>query len=397
MPGVTSRSIALLLLLVLPAAADAGEVELLAELDGVDSVSGSSVGFGGVESRFYQIYRGLAALDSADLPERLIAHPLPVRRCMGLVLLVERDGEKAAPVLIRRLADGAAVTVNPGGCVYEWGSVGRVARGLLGNRNWMTQMSGSEWTPLLGPEELLEIDVGLLGRDDAVRIHDEIAGDVLDAIEEGRLPLDLDALGERYPSIPAVRLVKAIGRLRNDRYFSDADAQLDITRWATQLASNRELSDGVRLAAASALCHHIWREDPDFDRPLPVATLAGLPEEATRIILRDFENERDRARLGRESGVLERGHVLAVREIVGQFLDLRDSPEAEYPDRHRAALLRVAERLEEWQPEWNSFGDGLYELAAGLSEYRDVMRRVLDREEQLRLLRRLRLLMLRDR
>ncbi|MHC4472839.1 MAG: hypothetical protein ACYS99_17955, partial [Planctomycetota bacterium] len=238
--------------------------ELLGELDAVDSVSGKSVGFGGAESPFYKLFRRLLEAEGEKLPERLLKTSSPVRRSMGLVLLVARDVKKAVPVLRKLLDDRAPVTVNPFGCVYEYGSVGVVARGLLGNRNWIADYS--RWEPLLSQEELLAIDLDLLGRDDAVLHHEHVGQDVLDAIKKGKLPLSLAALRKKYPAMPAVRLVKALGRLRGDEYFSDA--QKDLDRWVLDLASDRELSVEIRLAAASALCHWRWALEKS-PRPFP--------------------------------------------------------------------------------------------------------------------------------
>jgi hypothetical protein len=251
------------------------------------------------------------------------------------------------------------------------------------------------------------LDLEILSRDSAARIHDLVAEDVLDAIEENRLPLDLQALGERYPRIPPARLVKAIGRLRNERYFGDA--QLEITRWATELAADRSLPEGVRLAAASALCRPLRREDETLSKPLPEGILAGLREEAKATILRDRASAFDLARNGRKSAVFERGHVLAVWELAGKFDDIQDYLEGkfldpdDYPankftlgDRYRLAVFRVLERLDEWQPAWNSFGDGLYLLWSAVHQYRKALVRELDREDLLRLLSRLHQLILRD-
>ncbi|MHC4861454.1 MAG: hypothetical protein ACYTDY_15335 [Planctomycetota bacterium] len=362
---------------------------ILRELDGVDSVGGKSVGFAGTESRFHRLFRRLLEADEEKLPERILESPNPVRRAMGLALLVERDGEKSIAVLRKRMADRGPATVNPHGCVQMYGSVGVVARGLLGNRNWIADYGRRE--PLLSKEELLSIDLDLLGRDDTVLHHGHVGGDVLSAIHKGELPLDLTALRKRYPAVSAVRLVKALGRLRSRNDFSAAQEDLD--RWIRELAADRKQAVDVRLAAASALCRWSPREDHPSPRPFPGKSVADLPGKALAVLRRDHDAVRQAAAKGEDAPALAAGHALLATEIRGELLQLVrfDTGEGKrLPEHVTTGLPRLADRLGEWQPEWNTFGGGLYLLDAAVEEFGDRLKRELGTERHARLLKRLR-------
>ena len=343
-----------------------GPDTLLSELDGLDCVSGIYVGFSGVEGEFHRICRQLVELAVEGLPERLLASERPIRRAMGLALVVARDGKRAVPVLRERTDDRGFVYENAYGCVVSDSSVGAIARGLLGNRNWLG--SYDPWEPLLSKAELLALDLEILGRDDTVKIHALVGGDVLDAIGKKTLPLDLAALRKQFPALSEVRLVKALGRLRGDDWFGDAQPDLD--RWIRALAADGERPTPVRLAAASALA--LWSPTEDCESPdvFPEAAVTGLPEVDVVILRRDFAAVRELEKDGEKAAAFAAGHVLTLPRILEPLAEFDESePAKALPEGHVAALMRLSERLDEWQAEWNVFGDGLYDLESAIARY----------------------------
>jgi hypothetical protein len=343
---------------------------LLEKLDGLDAVGGKHVGFSATESEFYVIYRRLRWTGEKGLPETLLASEKPIRRAMGLCLLVARDGGQAVPALLEAIDDRGPVDVNNYGCVVRAGSVGSVAHGLLGLRHWLTYEGEYEgWLPR---EELLALDLEILGRDDTVRIHEDAAETLAECFDDRILPRDLDALRKRFPKVPLLRLVKALGRIRESNDYYDPEHEYD--EWILGLAADRDLPEEVRLAAASSLAYPFYGEYRD-PRPFPADRLEGLPDDAVAVIHRDYEAIRQLQEHEEDCPAFRSGHVLALGEMSIWELGEKGKEILPLDAETVEVLMRVTERLPEWQPEWNTLGDGLYQLEALVRELGDPLRR----------------------
>ncbi len=114
---VASIGLVALAVLAVAVPARAGDplAEATTELAKLSCVDGDSVGFDGVEGRFFRLSKVFLAKGGKAEFERLLRHARPVVRAMGLVCLTHTEGKQAVPVLKKHLADPGRFLYGPGG------------------------------------------------------------------------------------------------------------------------------------------------------------------------------------------------------------------------------------------------------------------------------------------
>src|SRR6476469_4442063 len=84
------------------------------ELDALDTVEASAIGFGGEPGEFHTLSKRFLSKGSPADFQRLAADPVPIVRAMGLYCLVRAQGERAVPTLKAKVNDGATVRTKIG-------------------------------------------------------------------------------------------------------------------------------------------------------------------------------------------------------------------------------------------------------------------------------------------
>jgi hypothetical protein len=246
-------------------------------LDAMDEVGGRAVGSGGGPSPFYTLGRSFVVKGTAADFRRMANDKVPVVRAMGLYCLTITRADGAADVLRAHLRDdGGPFGCMPGGCVGTELTVGRFARHLLRDRNYLE--FADEPDPVIPAYDLLAEDVRMLAADgpaaDAERLEFDPTRTVHWQLDKGRVSLDdagLKALAAAAAGEPRWRLIKGLGRatvrpVPGELLYGIQPAvrRLLLARLADQAEDPR-----TRLAAASALTR-----DPD-PSALPAIRAAG--------------------------------------------------------------------------------------------------------------------------
>lgn len=369
-----SRRLPTLLLLgllacVLPTDAHAEEEEseevtveaALARLDTLTEVAGDQVGYAGTEGAFYAVSRTLVAQGDDALFRGLLAAENPVKRAMGLFGLVQLKGKGAVPDLRAALPDRTRFSCFPGGCMGWTISVGTFARNLLENRAYL-QFHG-ETEPLLAPNEMLALDLGILADDRMVDTHGEAARSLRTARKEGRFPLDLNPLSKAAPQLDRALLVKAIGRLREFAFLRAV------------LAEETEAGE-VRLAAASALtrdpeaadvlrAHEAFLDTQalgDVGRALVATSLAYRAHVERWRPIHAVRTWKGQEKIRKEiAEAVVTNEAYAIPDLDG-LLGTWIASKPEIREAIEASLVRIAERCPQWTGAWDTWGDTPYRL-----------------------------------
>lgn len=386
----------------------------------LQQVEGSAVGDGATPGRFFLFSQVFLRLGHEADFVALVADENPIVRAMGYVCLAQVSPDKVVPILKSRLGGRDTFTCFPGGCVGFPITEGEFVRSVLSDRHYLgcrlPRKDGSRAVdaeefrqePLLGPDDLLVLDLTILATDPWRHLHywagERVGAHLKPEPGEAKQAFlgrgDLDRLAAKAN---LAMLVKGVGRINP----TPRGRQILIS-----YAEDVKAEARVRLAAASALTRDadpaageaLRRLKPDLDRMagdkatarmLDTWAAAGQLAEIMRGLLRDrgsassagvamrdmspadkqAADDRRGAALARwVRKTLENRHPTAPFEVEHYYLEsLRwmnvndDDPpplEGSTLERHWArALAALAARLPEFADEWNTYSDRACALA----------------------------------
>jgi len=276
-------------------------------------------------------------------------------RIMGMRCLAKAEGRKCAPLLRQRLTGRTFITTIDG-CIVDHTTEGGYARRLL------RRLAKS-------PADEVALDLEILARDACGWAHEHAREALAKDLAVKRLPLDLARLRARFPKIPPMDLVKAIGRI---------PPKPEIKAFCLSCLRDAKLPRPVRLAAASALTRY---GDDDVLKAIRSAEKALNGDAKSRPaagIIKHFEERRAYQRL-RETLTDDKKKPADPQEfralllrflrcdhpvIVSDMMETRQlymyGLDAEPVMAHALALVGACKRFAEVDPPWNTDADAPY-------------------------------------
>ncbi len=222
---------------------------------------------------------------NGEVFSKLLDNDAPTARAMGLLCFAKTDRSEAVDILKAHLRDRGAFDYEYYGgysqgygdyeADYGWpeddqddGASGHESyHDTIGNfvRRLLKDTDGFFYgpSPLLSPEDMLQLDLEILMDDTATAFHHEAIFSIVWANEEGKVSLDSQTL-RRLSAEPFYQTVKAVGRIgcqyegtpecvTGELFPKRQQLTQQVKQFLIQQLNDSELDANSRLAAASAL------------------------------------------------------------------------------------------------------------------------------------------------